>query len=431
MKYIKATSKNPFLSNLQVENIFISEFMPDAPGDFVKIYLYAKFCAEMETEISEKEMCAQLGITEERLLEAWSYWEGLDVIRKRYIDGEGRFDFIVEFLDLKEELFSPTNEEETTSVNKTPSSKVEAKPTFGNEGVKRLVSQIESALGRTLSVSELQTIIKWVDEVGATPEVILEAVNYGLGKGASGFRYIDTVVRGWVDQGLNTQEEVQNHIDLYDQRFRKYKRIMQALGLSRNPTEEERRIMETWFQDMGYNMESVLDACKTTAGISNPNIKYVNAVLESRLKDSKKQGIDVNQKIKVSNSELKDYYEYLKDKADREAEERKQRVYKELPQIREMDEGMREIGIRLAKAMVSRDDASAKELNAELERLNEDRAICLVDNNFDINYMDPRYLCTHCNDTGIAEMGGYCQYCRDARRAEAEIWLKERNREGK
>ena len=431
MKYIKAITKNPFLSNLEVENIFISEFMPDAPGDFVKIYLYAKFCAEMEYDISEKEMCAQLGITEDRLLEAWSYWEGLDVIRKRYIDGEGRFDFIVEFLDLKEELFSTSKEEDVAPTKKQTSAKVEAKPTFGNEGVKRLVSQIEGALGRTLSVSELQTIIKWVDEVKATPEVILEAVNYGLGKGASGFRYIDTVIRGWVDQGLNTQEEVQNHIELYDQRFRKYKRVMQALGLSRNPTEEERRIMETWFQEMGYNIESVLDACKTTAGISNPNIKYVNAVLESRLKDSKQQGIDVNQKIKVSNSELKEYYEYLKEKADREAEERKSRVYKELPQIREIDEQMREIGIRLAKAMVSKDDASAKELNAELERLNEDRAICLVDNDFDINYMDPRYLCTHCNDTGIAEMGGYCQYCRDARRAEAEIWLKERNREGK
>ena len=431
MKYIKAISKNPFLSNLEVENIFISEFMPDAPGDFVKIYLYAKYCAEMETEISEKELCAQLGITEDKLLEAWSYWEGVDVIRKRYIDGEGRFDFIVEFLDLKEELFGPGKDEDSPIAITQATSKVEAKPVFGNEGVKRLMGQIENTMGRTLSVGELQTVIKWVDEVKATPEVILEAVKYGLGKGSGGFKYIDTVVRGWVGQGLNTQEEVQSHIDLYDQRFRKYKRVMQALGLSRNPTEEERRIMETWFQDMGYNMESVLDACKTTAGISNPNIKYVNAVLESRLKDSKQQGIDVNQKIKVSNSELKEYYEYLKEKADREAEERKDRVYRELPQIREMDEKMREIGISLAKALVSKDDAAAKELNAELEQLNEDRAICLVDNNFDINYMDPRYLCTHCNDTGIAEMGGYCQYCRDARRAEAEIWLKEKNREEK
>ena len=433
MKYMKSTPKDPYLADLYVENIFISEFMPDAQGDFVKVYLYGRFCAEMGRAISDKEMTSQLGINEDRIMEAWDYWESLGVIKKRYMDGEGRLDFIVEFVNLKELLYGEQEEKQASPGRKqasaTEASEGEEKNSlFGNQVVKDLMKAIEKKLGRPLSTNELQKVISWVEDTKASPEVILEGVDYSIGKGKGNFQYISAVIEGWLGQGLTGLDEVKAHIEEFDQRFVRHRRVMQSLGLSRNPTEEERRLMDTWFDDMGYNMTKVLEACDKTAGISNPNIKYVNSILVNKYEEAKKEGRDVNERPPVPQSVLRDYYNYLRGKADKEAEERREEVYQKIPEIKEIDERMRDIGINLAKALARRDDSAAGNLNQELARLTEDRAIALVDNDYDVNYTDARYLCTTCNDTGIAEMGGPCHICRDARRAEAEVWLKEQEK---
>ena len=36
-----------YLGDMPLENIFINEFLPIAPGDFVKVYLYARLYAEL------------------------------------------------------------------------------------------------------------------------------------------------------------------------------------------------------------------------------------------------------------------------------------------------------------------------------------------------------------------------------------------------
>ena len=423
MKYIKPKVKNPYLSDIQIENFFISELMPDAPGDFVKVYLYARLLAENGESLTPQEMSEQLGISENRILEAWTHWEEYGAVKKRYIDGEGRLDFSVEFINLKEQIYGDLDEDIPASGPST----TPIEP-FGNEAVKDLMGKIEKKLGRTLGVNELQSVISWIEDLKTPPEVVLQGVEYCQGKGKSSFNYISAVIEGWSAQGLDSEDKVKSYIEEYDQKYVRYRRVMQALGLSRNATEEERRIMDTWFDNMGYNMDRVLEACGTTAGISNPNIKYVNTVLANWKDDANKENRDVNEPLKVSNGDLKDYYDYLRDKADREAEERRAEVYEKVPEIKKIDESTRDIGIRLARSLITKEEDNGA-LSRELERLNEDRAICLVENDYDVNYTEPRYLCSNCNDTGIAEMGGPCTVCRDSRREEALIWLKVREKE--
>ena len=426
MNYLKPKAKDPFLGDLPIENIFISEYMPDAPGDFVKVYLYGRFFADLEKPIDPKEMAAHLGISEAVISEAWDYWERVEAVKKRYFDGEGRLDFTVEFLNLKEHLYGVLGDEGIDSgVFVDGEKEGEKKDSFGNETLKTLMMDIEKTLGRPLGVNEMQNVISWAEDLKASPEVIRLAVDYSAGKGKSNFRYISAVIEGWTEQGLTTLEKVKTYIEEFDQKFVRYRRVMQALGLSRNATEEERRIMDTWFEELGFSMDKVLEACGTTAGISNPNIKYVNTVLQNWAKDISKGIRDASGNKRVSNTVLKEYYEYLRDKADREAEERKQEIYRVLPEIKKMDEDIRDIGVRLARSFFSGSDVDGERLTKELERLNEDRLICLAENDYDVNYTDPRYKCTKCNDTGIAEMGGPCT-CREQRRDEAELWQKQR-----
>ena len=87
---------------------------------------------------------------------------------------------------------------------------------------------------------------------------------------------------------------------------------------------------------------------------------------------------------------------------------------------------MKTIGTQLAKAYLSGDEQEGTRLNALLEQLNVDRAFTLTEKGYDLDYTEPRYGCTECNDTGIAEMGGPCSVCREKRRLEAEVWDRER-----
>ena len=422
MNFIRPKVSDLNMADLTVENIFINEYMPEADGDFVKVYLLARLYAETDRSISDIEMAKQLGISKDRILEAWNYWEEWGAIKKHYLGGDGRLDFAVEFVNLKEMLYGGGSDEPIL-IETDPEIKV--RPVFGNEEINSLMEQIEKTFGRTLSPTDLQSIINWIEEYKATPEVILKAADYCVAKNKMSFRYMGSLIEGWVAQGLNTADKIDDYLEEFDQKFSRYKRVMRALGYSKEASEEERRIMDTWFDTLGFNMDKVLEACSKSAGINNPFL-YVNGVLKNWKKDAAQDNRDVNDKKPVSNSVLKDYYNFLREKAEREAKERRDKIYSEIPKIKEIDEQNKIIGTQLAKAYLSGDTEEGGRLKAELERLNEDRAFYLAEHDYDMDYTDPKFACTECNDTGIAEMGGPCPVCREQRRMEAEIWQSER-----
>ncbi|MEE3383334.1 MAG: hypothetical protein VZR08_05135, partial [Anaerovoracaceae bacterium] len=80
MKFLKGGTDYSRLSTT-VENIFISEYMPGAPGEFVKVYLYGLSLAEAGLEKDESAMAEDLGITTTDLRKAMVYWEEQQLIK--------------------------------------------------------------------------------------------------------------------------------------------------------------------------------------------------------------------------------------------------------------------------------------------------------------------------------------------------------------
>ena len=59
-----------------VENMFITEYMLRAPGDFVKVYLYAlMLCYHPTPRMSLSSMARDLDMTEEDVERAFKYWD--------------------------------------------------------------------------------------------------------------------------------------------------------------------------------------------------------------------------------------------------------------------------------------------------------------------------------------------------------------------
>ena len=424
MNFIKEKIKDFFLLDTKVENIFINEYMPSAPGDFVKVYLYASMYAEHGLEIKEKAIAKQLGLSEEKVREAWEYWEERGVIRKRYFDTQGNVSFIVEFLSLKEQLYG-----KNTAPVRGEASRPKGDNVFGNPEVKVMFKDIEKALGRTLDSSELGQIMKWLTDYGASPEVVFTAVKYSIDKNKTSMRYIESVVKGWTEEGLQSTDQISEKLQEMDEKYYRYRRVLKALGFTRNATEAEKEMMDNWFERMGYSMDRVLEACTKTAGISSPNFNYVNKVLENWRDEAQSKGVDVNTKIVVTQAVLNQYYDYLRDKAEKEAEERKQEVYQKLPRIKDIDEEIRRMGSQLSKALIlGSSENESKKINSIMDELAAERAVVLTENNFEMDYTDIKYACEKCSDTGMTDLGERCS-CIKQRTEEAEIWIKKKSLE--
>ena len=70
-----------FLHRTKVENLFISEYLPDAPGDYVKVFLFGLMYAQYEITPNRSELAKLLNLSVDEIEEAWIYWESRGLVR--------------------------------------------------------------------------------------------------------------------------------------------------------------------------------------------------------------------------------------------------------------------------------------------------------------------------------------------------------------
>lgn len=437
MNFMKGKIKDFYLLTSDIENIFLNEYMPGAPGDYVKVYLFGYMYAQQGEEMSHKTLARQLRLSEEQVNQAWSYWTEMGVVRKHprgggepdgrvgEPDGQGGvtglLNYDVEFLSLREQMYkSPVaaGEEEKESFGE------EADRLLQNGQVKTLLSDIEQVTGRTLTAGEAQEIHSWLTDLNAEPEIIAMAYEYCMNRGKHNIKYISKVVEQWCSQGFRTRKEVQAYLDEIEQRYGVQKRILQSLGMNRSATEAERELINRWFDEMHFNLDRVLEACGRTVSISNPNLRYVNKILENWHQEAKKEGRDVNKKVTVTQTVLNRYYEFLRKKEEKEAQERKEQVYGKLPRIEEIDRTLTELGSSISRSLLSgKSRSDIDRIRHQMKELECERAVLLTENDFPIDYTDLKYSCEICRDTGVTEDGRRCS-CTGKRIEEAELWQK-------
>ena len=264
MNFRREKINNLYLSDTQVENIFLTEYMPEAEGDFVKVYLTALMYAGDE-KMSNSLIAKHLGMEEEDVLRAWNYWESCGVIRKRGVSDD-RFHYTVEFTCLKEKLFLSPGETEEEASEEIPE---DFSLRMNDEELRKTFDSVEEITGRMLESRESSAIVSWICEEGLSPDLIRFAYRFCAEKrGNSRFPYVSSVIRDWERENIRTSEEAEKYLEDTDLRHNQYRRVMKALGFHRNPTEKEQDIMDTWFDQMGFDIGKILEACAKTSGIS-------------------------------------------------------------------------------------------------------------------------------------------------------------------
>lgn len=286
-----------------VSNTFIDDFMKDANGEYVKVYLYLLRCLTRDGfEFSISQLADCLDHTEKDVMRAFTYWEKVGLLRLEYSsDNELSGIYLV---DVNGNGYGRTESpviSNITSMNKAarctstatnniaPVYTAETKPSYSpdqlrafseDSQVEDMIFAIQTYLKRPLSISDTTTLLFWYDSLHFSVDLIQYLVETCIGGGHSSFHYMDTVARNWAEDGITSVDEA---ISTSSARNNLVYSVMKSFGISgRVLVESELNFVKKWSGLYGMDIELICEACKRTIMQTNKaSFQYADSIITS------------------------------------------------------------------------------------------------------------------------------------------------------
>lgn len=313
-----------------VSDIFIDQYMPKANGEFVKVYLYLLRATGSGAGIATiSEIADHFSNTEADIIRALNYWasEGIlqvqtgadgqimginlcslsvsgmqaaqSNIQSAVADNAAQNNLQNSVVNNAAQNISTENIQMQDSVveklknqatdKPAPSQKEytldEIKEFRKNPDISELFFIIETYLKHTLSSTDTNMVLYWLDELHFSTDLVEYLVEYCITKGHSSLRYMNKVALGWADAGIKTVDQAKDDAAAHSQI---YYSVMKALGITgRNLVDSEVSLINKWVGEYGFDIELVKAACsKTISAIQKPSFEYTDSILANwRKKD--------------------------------------------------------------------------------------------------------------------------------------------------
>ncbi len=268
-----------------VENLFFTEYLPAAEGDFIKVYLMCLYHAQLhDAAYGLKEMAAELSMDESRVEAALRYWERRRVLTRVQSDPP-RY----QLHHLGQRLLT------------------------GQDGISGdrafvLFSEAVYALfgdRRKIRPNEIATGYEWVQELGLPQHVVLLLLSHCIAVRGIGFTFkaAEKLAIELKEAGIETEEDAEKYLNQSkDIRFGAQK-VLRRFGLRRSPTDDELKLYKAWMEAYGFTHDDIQDACAETVKASNPTFAYLDGVL-SRLAAQSKRRAPVRQQLESEQEKL-------------------------------------------------------------------------------------------------------------------------------
>jgi DNA replication protein DnaD len=252
-----------------VENIFIEEFMRHAPGDAVKVYLYGlKLCYHHGEVESLEEFAHSLGMSLSAVAESFAYWENTGLVVRT---GETPLRFA--FYNVKNRLFDGPV----------------ISPLYQDEGFSISVQSLFAP--RALKAEDLNRLYNCVDIFGLEREAVLLLIRFLIDeeeKKQAGKRptaaKVEQTARMWAEKGIKTLKDAQAYLAVFNPLYEYLQKLLSYLGIKRTPSMPEYELYKKWTQEWNFTSEAVIAASEELTKIREPNMAYLDSVLQSCLK---------------------------------------------------------------------------------------------------------------------------------------------------
>lgn len=326
-----------------VSDIFIDQYMPKANGEFVKVYLYLLRATGSGAGIATiSEIADHFSNTEADIIRALNYWasEGIlqvqtgadgqiiginlcslsvsgmqaaqsniqsavadnaaqNNLQNGVVNNATQNNLQNSVVNNAAQNISTANIRMQDSVVEKLKSKTTDKPASSqkeytldeikefrkNPDISELFFIIETYLKHTLSSTDTNMVLYWLDVLHFSTDLVEYLVEYCITKGHSSLRYMNKVALGWADAGIKTVDQAKDDAAAHSQI---YYSVMKALGITgRNLVDSEVSLINKWVGEYGFDIELVKAACsKTISAIQKPSFEYTDSILANwRKKD--------------------------------------------------------------------------------------------------------------------------------------------------
>ena len=326
-----------------VSDIFIDQYMPKANGEFVKVYLYLLRATGSGAGIATiSEIADHFSNTEADIIRALNYWASEGILQLQtgadgQIIGVNLCSLSVSGMQAAQSNIQSTvadnaaqnnlqngvvnnatqNNLQNSVVNnaaqnistvntrmhdsvveklksQTPDKAASSQKEYTldeikefrkNPDISELFFIIETYLKHTLSSTDTNMVLYWLDELHFSTDLVEYLVEYCITKGHSSLRYMNKVALGWADAGIKTGDQAKDDAAAHSQI---YYSVMKALGITgRNLVDSEVSLINKWVGEYGFDIELVKAACsKTISAIQKPSFEYTDSILANwRKKD--------------------------------------------------------------------------------------------------------------------------------------------------
>lgn len=318
-----------------VPDIFIDEYMKDANGEFVKIYLYLLRCLSRDDgSFSVSAMADALDHTERDISRALRYWEKKGLITLEF-DGKDELtgitlvDITGDYPEAPAERTSDADRDDAVALTcgkradaakqggqpagreaaaevrtdatgkqsgrsaaRMTSAESRLAPTVekdhdpveiaaaaeNDDEIRDTLQAAEIYLGRPVTAQETAKFYSWYRDLHMSPALITHLIESCIEAGHRDFSYMNAVALRWTEKGFKTPEEAEAYGKVYSTT---YYAVMKAFGISgRSLSDAETAYVDKWVNEYGFGDGIIAEACrKTILRLGTVSFPYADSIL--------------------------------------------------------------------------------------------------------------------------------------------------------
>lgn len=243
MAFCKFSTEYVANNKTEIDNIFINDYLPSAPENCIKVYLYGLFLcsSNLVKDNTIEEFSKHLNIDEDEVISCFSYWqeEGLvQILSTRPIE--------IRYIPLK------------NIISGTKLYKPEKYDIFNRQAQELF----ENA--REITKNEYYEYYEFLEKTHMEQEALLMIMKYCIDnkKANVGYNYILTVAKNWVNEGILTSQAVEEKLCDFEEKSNELGLLTSALGIKRNTYIEEKQLFKKWTEELGYTNDVLLHLAK-------------------------------------------------------------------------------------------------------------------------------------------------------------------------
>lgn len=225
---------------ITIDNVFVSEFLPNASDNCVKVYLYGLYLCSSSKDNSLDNFAKIMGLSKEDIISIYYYWQEEGLVQVLNIDP-----IQVRYLPVKNAI----NKIKKYNVDKYTNFNIACQELFEN---------------KMLTPRDLEEFYYLIENFQMEKDALLKVIDYCIklkGNNVS-INYITTVAKNWAYDGVKTVSDVDERILDQERISGDIVLLLKAIGIRRQANVDEFKLYLTWTKDMEIDKDILIHIAK-------------------------------------------------------------------------------------------------------------------------------------------------------------------------